>query len=147
VSDSKIISLYNSALKATEDDKRDDLHTIRYGCAALLTDGQVLTAFQTKLSEYGFTLDPITKLIPTLEMLRKKNVRPVVILQVDQIGILHSPFGPARGHLVEGGYGDATVWVHRRNGGIESSKISDLLPDAPAISESLHSIDGQTQEK
>jgi hypothetical protein len=120
-------------------DSKDELHPLNYAAGCLLSDGQMLTAWQKKGLEYGTTLDAVTQvrgvsgvglgqggmkevltipfrgpqLAQAIES-RPRGTTVEVIIQLDQFGIAHAPCAPGRAFLSEFGHGSATVYVHDR---------------------------------
>ena len=98
---------------------------MRYGACVVFEDGTTFTAFQRKALEYGCTSDAVVQLMPFLlgthaSVLDKYSsptegvgVKPVLLMQVDQCGLLHAPAAPARAVLAEHGSGSLFVAVHR----------------------------------
>ena len=84
----------------------------------------------TKLLEYGWSLDAIVKLVPTLEEKREAGVKPVLIMLSDQFGNLHAPSAPARSHLAEYGYAPALLF-HERSGRLVEATPQALALDVP----------------
>jgi len=160
LSTGKIQQLLQRAKEASMSDYRSALHPIQYGAAVLFTDGTLVTSHQKKALEYGSTLDAVTQLAPIIEekckISRNQNItpeigepnkiRPMLLAQVDQFGIAHSPFASARAYLSEFGYDDCVVLVHTFVGeegneqNIESLepkllqvRVDQLAPQAPEI--------------
>ena len=52
-------------------------------------------------------------------------------LQVDQHGLLHAPFAPARSFLYENDFDSAVLYVHTASGALAQVHIAELVPDAP----------------
>uniref|UniRef100_A0A7S2YQI8 Uncharacterized protein n=1 Tax=Entomoneis paludosa TaxID=265537 RepID=A0A7S2YQI8_9STRA len=133
--------LWEKAQQATQEDTRDDVHAIRYGAAAALMDttsNQVsyITASQCKALEYGATLDAVCQLVPPLVQ-QQQQQRMIILglVQVDQYGLPHAPFAPARSLLVEHGLGDTPVLTSRRQDAmmlqLHVVTARDLAPFAP----------------
>ncbi len=127
--------LYTRAKAALQSDNREHVlpgASHRYAAAALFPDGFIAVAAQSKLLEFGHSIDPVTALyVQALAKRDSHNARdndraadllttssqasasnavdadsmwkPVLIVQVDGQGILHPPFAPARAHFAEGG--------------------------------------------
>ena len=62
--------------------------------------------------EYGCSLDAVTQLAPAMNAKRSCGLDTIQIVQVDQYGIAHPPFAPARAFLVEQGYGHVSIFMH-----------------------------------
>ena len=124
------LKLYRTVVETTEQDKRPGLHPMRYAAGVLFADGSSHCAAMTKLLEYGWSLDPIVKLVSVLEEKRKAGVAPVLVLQADQFGNLHAPSAPARSHLAEYGYRPTLVF-HERSGKLVQTTPQVLAPDVP----------------
>ena len=124
--------LYARACEATAKDDKDDFHPIRYAAGVLFSDGSATIAWQKKGIEYGTTVDAMLQLVHVIEIKCADThthtrtaphgegqrgggggrVRPLLLLQVDQFGILHAPCGHMRGFLMEYGYEDVPLLVH-----------------------------------
>lgn len=79
----------------------------------LLSNGETVVSWQKKGLEYGTTLDAITQLAHSMES-QPASVKVMMLVQVDQYGIAHAPFGGARAFLKEFGHGHVQVIVHNR---------------------------------
>ncbi|CAM9255383.1 unnamed protein product [Scytosiphon promiscuus] len=126
--DSGVLEAYDAAWRATEEDKRDGVHPIRYASVALFPDGEAEVTHQLKALEYGATLDPVTLLAPAMMRRAKDGIRPSWVLLVDQFGNLHAPFAQARTFLLEHGFGETKIAVHGEDGAIVVVKAKDLVP-------------------
>ena len=51
--------------------------------------------------------------------------------QVDQHGILHAPFAPARSFLYENDFDSCVIYVHGDAGDVAAVHVAELVPDAP----------------
>ena len=130
--------LMELARQATQRDARSSLHPIRYGAAVLFRDKSYAATPQVKALEYGCSLDAVSQLAPILQVKRERGIAPLRMVQVDQFGIAHAPFAPARALLSEHGFGDTQVIVHSWNPkseGIEwhTVRVKDLAPKAPYL--------------
>jgi len=123
--------LHAQALEATAWDNKDEIHPVRLAAGVLFADGSMHFAAQAKALEYGNTLDPVSLLAPVLLQYRTRGVHPVAILQVDQHGIMHAPFAPARSFLFENDFDEAAIFVHDPQGKVCSLRVEQLVPDAP----------------
>ena len=154
---------------AQEGNDRSELHPIQYGAAVLFTDGSVQTACQMKTLEYGCSLDAVTQLATSIGEKMKVQVngnghgndngdgngdgenkpeiyagiRPRLLVQTDQFGVVHTPFASARAFLSEFGYGDCGVLVKGSGSpgltGLEEHQdivevtVNDIAPSVPQI--------------
>jgi hypothetical protein len=96
----------------------------------LFDDGSVAVSRQDKGLEYGCTVDAVTKLCAAIEgsgeaqgaatqqqqEQPRPRRKPLVVMQVDQLGICHAPHAKGRSWLYEQGHGDVTVYVHHQAG-------------------------------
>jgi hypothetical protein len=131
------LSLYRDVVTATAKDGRPTLHPMRYAAGVLFSDGSHQVQAMTKLLEYGWSLDAVVKLVPSLEERRERGVSPVVLFLADHCGNLHSLSAPARSHLSEYGYSPALLF-HDRSGKLVETTVQSLAPDVPdAISDAL----------
>lgn len=145
-------AVYLAALNATVYDTRDDLFPVRYAAAALFSDGDIRVAWQHKTLEYGSSLDPLSKLIPSIDAkalaaprLRfkketdelvvteseSKPASPVFVVQVDQFGILHAPFARVRAFFYEYDFQDLVVLVHDQQGVLNRVPMGSLIAESP----------------
>ena len=125
------------------------IHPIRIAAGAIFSDGRVIATLQRKALEYGCTSDAVVQLMPFLlgaheTLIEQRNIsntenedrRPVLLMQVDQCGLLHAPAAAARAVLVEHGSGSLCVAVHARDGGSGETAVvcttaADLAPALP----------------
>jgi cytidine deaminase len=117
--------LLDAARTALELDNRDMVHPLRFGAAAAIlrhkrndsNDGdddaiiEIVHASQRKAAEYGASLDAVCQLASSFQAHENDSV--LVVVQMDQYGILHPPFGIARTFLVEHGHGDCVCLFMR----------------------------------
>ncbi len=124
----RIFSLFTSARSFIAFDDRDWVNSIRLAAAILFSDGSEYSAHQTKLAEYGYSLDPITKAVAEIEHRKRNSIFPVLIIQVDQFGIFHSPFAAARAHITEMGEGKCLSIIHDSDGKLIVRSFADYVP-------------------
>jgi cytidine deaminase len=128
------------------------LHPLQFGAACLFDDGSVETAHMLKGLEYGCTVDPVSLLIREMCLRRDSNMihahrtgaaggaaamaaqyrsaaAPVCLAMVDQFGVAHAPFAPARALLVEHGFEDCSVLYHSDSGALLRLSASELAPN------------------
>lgn len=132
----QILRLVEAAHQASLRDDLDVLHPIRYGAAmALIRPHQpgggggtieFIQASQVKALEYSCSQDAICQMAPAILQATRHNnnnsngsyshgaVRILALVQVDQFGIPHAPFAPARSFLVEHGLGEVPVILTAR---------------------------------
>ncbi|GMF44326.1 unnamed protein product [Phytophthora fragariaefolia] len=131
--------VYLRALRATENDARDDLFPLRYAAGTRFSDGDVRVTWQHKTLEFGSSLDAMSKLIPFVEDKQhpggKKQLqnptKPEFLVQVDQFGILHAPFARARAYFFEFGFLDVPVLVHDAAGELHRVPVGTLVAESP----------------
>jgi cytidine deaminase len=136
----------------------DGIHPMRIAAGAIFSDGKIVATLQRKALEYGCTSDAVVQLMPFLlgahgTIVDQRNIstpenehgwpvengstgRPVLLMQVDQCGLLHAPAAPARAVLVEHGSGSLCVAVHARDAGSGETAVvcttaADLAPALP----------------
>ena len=139
----RILSLHRAVLKATQEDAFESVHPIRYAAGVLFSDGTTETSWQRKALEYGNTLDAISSLVRIMEQKQRADdgVGVVAAIHVDQFGILHAPFAPARAQLSELGFADVDMFLHTPSSPhscslkVKRVKVADLVPDAPNMAE------------
>eukprot|EP01043_Picozoa_sp_COSAG02_P050803 COSAG02_NODE_5268_length_4484_cov_1.709920_5_plen_181_part_00 len=125
------------------------IHPIRIAAGAIFSDGRIVATLQRKALEYGCTSDAVVQLMPFLlgaqatltgtdcdSDKEKKRERPLLLMQVDQCGLLHAPAAPARAVLVEHGSGSLCVAVHTENAksgetAVVCTTAADLAPALP----------------
>ena len=88
------------------------LHQITYTCGVEFADGKTAISSHSKGIEYGCTVDAVLKLSYKIESKRSKGVPPVLLIQTDQFGNLHSPSAVARSYLLENGFGYLKILIH-----------------------------------
>lgn len=123
------LTLYQEIVALAQIPNRAALHPLNYAAGVIFSDGTTKTTKMTKLLEFGWSLDPIVKLIATMEE-KQSTVKPVAILITDQFGILHAPVAPARAHLAEGGHGGHLIF-HDRDGKLVETDVKKLTPATP----------------
>lgn len=123
--------VYAQAVATTVHDTKDEIHPVRLAAGVLFSDGSVSYTAQQKALEYGNTLDPVSLLAPVLLQKRAQGIHPEMIVQVDQHGILHAPFAPARSFLYENDFDSCVIYVHGDAGDVAAVHVAELVPDAP----------------
>ena len=123
------------------------IHPIRLAAGAIYADGRIVATTQKKALEYGCTSDAVVQLMPFLlgthgSLMDKHSSategeggKPVLLMQVDQCGLLHAPAAPARAVLAEHGSGSLCVAVHAEweSGEVDlvCTTVADLAPSLP----------------
>jgi cytidine deaminase len=108
------------------------MHPVQYAAAMQFADGTKAVAWQKAGLEYGTSVDSVTALLHQVD----HKGAPVRIVQVDQFGVLHAPFAPARAQLYERGCGTAEVAVFDIDAqALTVTTINELVPDCPSMSE------------
>jgi cytidine deaminase len=123
-------SLYEAVKESTKKDGRPSLHPLKYAAGVLFKDGTTRCQAMTKVLEYGWSLDPVIKLVPFLEEKKEQQIQPELILICDHFGNLHSPSAPARSHLTEYSYQPVLIF-HNRQGKLVQTDAQSLAPDVP----------------
>lgn len=106
---------------------REELHPIQYGAAVLFDNKDICTGYQRKCLEYGCSQDAVFQLSPSMEERSKRSpipVSPLLLVQTDQYGVVHTPFASARAYLSEFGYGKCGVLVSKHHCSRPSSSSS-----------------------
>ena len=108
------------------------MHPVQYATAMQFADGSVSVAWQKAGLEYGTSIDSVTALLHEVDA----KGSPLRLIQVDNYGVLHAPFAPARAQLFERGCQATEVAVYD----IDKDKlvvtsIKDLVPDCPSMGE------------
>jgi cytidine deaminase len=125
---------------AQTDDIRDHVHPIRYGVAIMTSsDKSVIhyAAAQRKALEYGSTQDAVAQTLALLwndkskEKVSKPNSESssMLLAQVDQFGVVHTPFAMARSMLVEYGWGNSMYVVLPNMTIVPSRVIAPYVPE------------------
>jgi len=145
--------LLRLAIQASARDDRPELHPIKYGAAVLFSDGSTASAHHKKALEYGCSLDAVGQLAQTVEdkctpsssadsavNILRTLIRPILLLQCDQYGVIHAPFAVGRAYLQEHGFGDCLVVVQDRHISDDGChecvlfvKANELAPSTPAV--------------
>ena len=111
----------------------------------LYSDGTTDVTLQDRLMEYGSTMDPVCKLCASLSSsssccsagidqgIKRSSRRALLLLQVDQAGVLHAPHAQGRSYLHEFGFDDVVVPVHGRDGRLVLSSVAALAPNTPVL--------------
>eukprot|EP00966_Prymnesium_polylepis_P138061 3189959-Prymnesium_polylepis.1 len=100
-----------------------------FGAAVVFADGSKATSWQKKALEYSCSLDAVCQLAQAIETSASK---PAVLCMVDQYGVCHAPFAPARAYLVEHGFSDVRLLVHDTEGGFHTPTADELMPTLPS---------------
>jgi len=125
--------LYAAARLAVKRDEKCKLHPLSFGAAVLFDDGTIEVAWQQKASEYAASLDAVSLLAMPLQTKKLQGIRPKLLVQVDQFGVLHAPAAAGRALLAEHGFGHCRVLVHTSDGRLHVVRAADLLPQASDI--------------
>lgn len=133
-SDAGMHLIYEAALANNHRDGNLLLHPLSLSAAVLFEDGSVSIAWQLKGLEFGCSLDPVSQLINTMVTSLQ---RPRFLVQVDQLGIAHAPFGQARALLVEHGFAcEPMILVHNTTDGtclvLSPASLAPHPPDEAA---------------
>jgi hypothetical protein len=99
----------------------------------LFSDGTVSAALQDRLAEYGCTTDACCKLAVALEAAAGRGVVPVVLVHVDQCGVLHAPHAQGRAYFHESDRDNVIVPVHDATGGVQLFTVAQLTPESPVL--------------
>lgn len=132
--------LIEAARNATDLDTRESVHAIRYGASiAISVEGnvEILQASQVKALEYSSTQDAVCQM--SFQVLKKvhgnSSAKVLAVVQVDQFGIPHGLFAPARAFFVEHGFGDCNVILTSLEDGVPkvrtvaAKRLSPLVPE------------------
>lgn len=160
VNNNKLEKLLRIACSYTKYDAADTLHPIKLASAVLYDDDSIDVTWMLKGLEYGCTLDPVSQMVSKMMQNRicgecKLNVSsdlnnnifkfiksPIMLVNVDQYGVAHSPHAQARALLTEHGFGQLEVMIHNENGQIEIVLVSSLVPNPEGVNilsnESFH---------
>jgi hypothetical protein len=135
-----------------EVDDTTNLHPISYVAVVLFRDKTHAYSSCIKSLEYGCSQDAITQLAPVMTAKRAQGVEPIQLVQVDQFGIAHPPFAPARAFLVEQQYDHVSVFIHIFEKKLntlmwKTIKASDLAPMSPNYVANLYKEDSSAGEK
>jgi cytidine deaminase len=127
----QVALLIKAAQQASQRDSTV-LHPICYGAAMAVkkssnTSIEIIQACQVKALEYSSSQDAICNLS---SLLHGGGGTPVALVQVDQFGIPHAPFSPARSYLVEYGI-DCPVILADANLMVQIVRSYDLAPHVP----------------
>ena len=110
------------------------MHPVEYAAAMLFADGTTAVTWQKAGLEYGTSVDAVTGLLRDMD--QPGRGRPVKLVQVDQFGVLHAPFAPARAQLFERGCQDTEVAVYDVDAGrVRAVTVKELVPDCPSMDE------------
>jgi len=111
------------------------IHPITYAAGIQFRDGRIIVSWQKAGLEYGTSVDAVSGMLTNIERNGEKNP-PVLLLMLDQFGLPHAPFAPARAQLYERGYSNINVGVlDCDTGSFNETSIQDLVPDCPKMCE------------
>lgn len=151
----QVHQVMQAAMEATKLDNRDVVHPVRYGAAAMVwqkgnNDWRVVRASQRKALEYGASQDAVAQLLSlllnrnddnddkessssTAPLSSSTTTHPILLVQVDQFGLVHPPFAVSRSFLVEHDCGDVVhvVVPDQNNNTWITVPASVLAPNAP----------------
>lgn len=129
------------------------LHPLQFGAACLFDDNTIETAYMLKGLEYGCTVDPVSLLIREMSLRHGSNMihahrtgavgdastiatqyrsaaAPKCLAMVDQLGVAHAPFAPARALLIEHGFENCGILYHNEAGVLIRLEASELAPNS-----------------
>jgi len=135
------IRLHEEVRKVTNNDEFGfHMHPINYAAGIQFQDESISVSWQKAGIEYGTTVDAVSGMLNNIESKGKKNPA-ILLLMLDQFGLPHAPFAPARAQLYERGYSDIIVGVlDYDSGSFNETSIEDLVPDCPKLCELWPSI-------
>ena len=133
--------LYQEVKDVTKNDKfGSHVHPITYAAGIQFEDESISVSWQKAGMEYGTTVDAVTGLLNDIEKNGKQNA-PILMLMLDQFGLAHAPFAPARAQLFERGYSDVIVGVlDFESHSLRETTVQELVPDCPKMCELWPSI-------
>ena len=155
----KLQKLHKVAINYTKYDDADALHHIRLATAVLFDDDSIEITWMLKGLEYGCTIDAVSQMVSKMVQNRicgdcKLNItfnskinddsifkmikNPVILVNVDQYGICHSPHAQARALLSEHGFDHLKIMVHNDNGMIEIVTVKSLVPNPNGVNVLSH---------
>ena len=117
---------------------------MRHAAAVLFSDGSMQLSKEDACLEFGCSMDACSRLTHVLARRAPEpsaaaaaaagQLQPILLLQVDQWGILSAPAAPARAWLNEYGFGALQVLLHEAEGGqLRVLTVAQLAPGAPDI--------------
>lgn len=126
-------ALVKMAMEVVKNDRfGGQMHPVQYAAAMEFADGTTDVAWQKAGLEYGTSVDSVTALLHQVD----HKGAPVRLVQVDQFGVLHAPFAPARAQLYERGCGDTKVATFDADTEIVTvTTVNKLVPDCPSMGE------------
>lgn len=86
--------------------------------------------------ETEYICEKVGSAMGKLELCRhkKESNRPKFLLHLDQWGVCHGPFAPARAYLVEEGFGtDVTCFVHDESLGLHAVLAKELYDGGDVV--------------
>ena len=139
--DEKWKRLYQEVHKVADKDQFGfQIHPITYAAGIQFQNGSISVSWQKAGMEYGTTVDAVTGILNDIGKNDKDN-RPILLLMLDQFGLPHAPFAPARAQYYERSYSDIVVGVLDYDSGIfNETTIQELVPDCPKMCELWPSI-------
>jgi hypothetical protein len=99
----------------------------------LFADGSSAVTLQDRLVEYGSTMDAVCKLACAASAAVDRGAAPVVLVHVDQAGVLHAPHAQGRSFLHECGYDAVVIPVHTHRGAVALPVAAALAVNTPAF--------------
>jgi len=151
----KFQKLHKVATAYTKYDDADALHPIRLATAVLFDDDSIEVTWMLKGLEYGCTIDAVSQMVSKMVQNRicgdcklditcngqingdssifKMIKNPVMLVNVDQYGVCHSPHAQARALLSEHGFDHLKIMVHNDNGIIEIVTVKSLVPNPNGV--------------
>lgn len=87
-------------------------HPLSFGGGVLFQDNHIECCWMSTALEYSASIECGTKLIHKMEVERLRGNMPLVLMIVDDYGVLHPPNGLERTTLSEEGFGELQVIMH-----------------------------------
>ena len=103
----------------------------------LFADGRTAVTLQDRLVEYGSTMEAVCKLACAAAEGVARGAGPVVLVHVDQSGVLHAPHAQGRSFLHECGYDAVVIPVHTHRGVVALTSAATLAINTPVFDGSV----------
>eukprot|EP00299_Pterocystis_sp_00344_P012077 c5749_g1_i2.p1 GENE.c5749_g1_i2~~c5749_g1_i2.p1 ORF type:complete len:342 (-),score=80.51 c5749_g1_i2:36-1061(-) len=119
--------LVAAAMECLQQPPHNTFHPMRYACAVLFENNQVIVEEQSVALEYGASIDAVCMVAAQLRR-KATESKPILLVQSDQFGVLHAPFAAGRVWLFENGFHNVPILVHRPDGLLATTTAEELVP-------------------
>lgn len=121
------LDLYNK-VKETIPQDTTEWHFNKFAAGVLFEDGTISVSPQYKALEYANSMEALASIFCHI---KQSGKAAKIVVQVDKLGVCHSPFSQSRVLFVEHGLGDVKVIHHTSSFNIAVTSFKDFYPNCP----------------